>query len=372
MITARHWALVVIFALAGCASEQERRQAEGSFDYLTTVPGKTLQLPEGMKGPATGERYTIPPAHSRGAIGQAVDVLPPPQLLAVAEGSSVVDGIDRYAVRFDAIEQSGDMRDLAWYTLWEFFADAGLKGRFWDRDQGVVITDWHSIDYSEKQSIWSRLNPFIAEPTSDITRQRFLFQLDVASNGRSATLSASLLEFERLLNGKSQHALSPEQRRAYVVGVLNEAVAWYEYKQRLLTRSDGDGRQQIHLGFGQDASGMPLFVADAGFNRTWQSLATALERLGFAIDDHDKTKGSFSVSYEGSVSFWRSMFGAQDELPLKRTKYQIMVGELATQRTSITILDEDNRPLKQEVAAKVHPVLERALATPISEPPKED
>ena len=117
---------------------------------------------------------------------------------------------------------------------------------------------------------------------------------------------------------------------------------------------------------------MPLFVADAGFNRTWQSLATALERLGFAIDDHDKTKGSFSVSYEGSVSFWRSMFGAQDELPLKRTKYQIMVGELATQRTSITILDEDNRPLKQEVAAKVHPVLERALATPISEPPKED
>lgn len=372
MIKVRHLTLMVACALGGCASEQERRQAEGSFDYLTTVPGKPLQLPEGLTAPQAGERYAIPPVRSRGAVGQAVNILPPPQLLAVAEGSSVVDGIDRYAVRFEATDPQDDLRELAWYRLWEFFADAGLKGRFWDREQGVVITDWHTVDYSEKQSIWSRLNPFANEPASDLTRQRFLFQLDVASNGRSATLSASLLEFERVLNGQTQKALSPEQRRSYVVGILNEAVAWYEYRQRLTARSDGDGRQQIHLGLGQDAAGLPIFVADAGFNRTWQSLAMALERLGFEIEDRDKTKGSFTVNYEGSVPFWRSMFGAEDELPLERDKFQIMVGELASQRTSITILDEENRPLSQEVAAKVHPVLERALATPISEPPTED
>lgn len=356
-------AIALLVAIAGCASEESRRQAEGSFDYLQAKATKPIVAPEGLKAPPTGNRYAIPEIHSRGGIGGAISVLPPPQVIPLAEGSSVVDGLDRYAVRFELTEGKGDLRDSAWFTLWEFFADAGLQGRFWDRQQGVVMTDWHTVDLSEKPSLWTRINPFGDKPRNEIVRQRFLFTLDIASHGRSATLGATLLDFNREVNGTPQNALTPEERRAYVVGLLNEAVSWYEYKQRLTAHESADSGKLLTVGLLKDGSGLPIFVVDAGFNRTWASLADALERLGFAIDDRDKTKGTFFVKYEGSVSFWRSIFGADDELPLERKKFQILVGELANNRTSITILDEDNRPLSDSEAAKVHPVLARELAT---------
>lgn len=355
--------LVLLAAVAGCASDEERRQAEGGFDYLEARTSKPLVVPDGLAAVAPGARYSIPATNSRGGIGGAVSILPPPQLIPLAEGSSVVEGLDRYAVRFEITEGQGDLRDTTWYTLWEFFADAGLQGRFWDREQGVVITEWQTVDLSENRSIWRRLNPFADKARSEVIRQRFLFTLDLASHGRSATLGASLLEFQRELDGQAQNALTPEQRRAYVVGLLNEAVAWYEYKQRLNAADTSSQNQLITLGLGKDGAGLPIFVADAGFNRTWSSLTDALERMGFVIEDRDKTKGTFFVKYEGSVSFWRSMFGADDELPLERAKYQVMVGELTKERTSITILDVENRPLSDAVAAKVHPVLARELAT---------
>ncbi|MBQ1782431.1 MAG: outer membrane protein assembly factor BamC [Gammaproteobacteria bacterium] len=355
--------LTLLAAVAGCASDEERRQAEGGFDYLELRTSKPLVVPPGLTPVAVGERYNIPVTKSRGGVGGAVSILPPPQLIPLAEGSSVVEGLDRYAVRFEITEGQGNLRDTTWYTLWEYFADAGLQGRFWDREQGVVITDWHTVDLSEKKSLWSRLNPFGDKARQELIRQRFLFTLDIASHGRSATLGASLLEFERELDGQRQSGLSPEERRVYVVGLLNEAVAWYEYKQRLIAADSGSQGQLITLGLGKDGSGVPIFVADANFNRTWASLTDALERLGFVIEDRDKTKGTFFVLYEGSASFWSSMFGADDELPLEREKFQVMVGELTNDRTSITILDDENRPLSDEVAAKVHPVLARELAT---------
>ena len=350
----------LLATIGGCSSDPQR--AEGSFDYVDARQAAPLSAPQGLKLPEAGEQFRIPAAQGNGRLGSDVWVQTPVQVLPLAEGSSVIEGVNRYAVRFEIVEGSGDLRDQTWYSLWEFFAQQGLKGRFWDRDGGVIITDWQTVDLTEEESFWSILNPFHETPPHTTLRQRFLLTLDVAPHGRSATLGAALLGLEMTVNGSPRsQPIRPEEERQYVVGMLNAAVGYYQSKQRVLVEEAREQERHIAIALEQDSAGVPIFIVEQGFNRVWSALPQALTEMGFEIKDRDKTRGWFQVKHAGTAGFWSSLFGGEDRLPLERHTYQVMVGDRGNARTSITILDDENRPLRDDVAAKTLEVFRQVL-----------
>ncbi|TAA48649.1 outer membrane protein assembly factor BamC [Corallincola spongiicola] len=356
-------ALSSVSVLIGCTSAEDRRTASGNYDYLDVMPSRGLAIPEGLNAPATNEEYAIDDLESASAAyGRELDIRAPAQVLPLVEGSNVKNSTgSKISINFSLEESGGNVRDEVWRVLWEYFYEKGIRARFWDKQGGVLITDWfHSdIKLSEDNTIIDTLT--FSEKVIHI-RQRYLFSLDVNEREDKGTLTASLLGYEETLdNRKVADTLTDIDKRRYTVNLLNGAIGHYEFKKRVdAHQKDQQKLKPITLSVGQDASGLPAFIASAGFERTWSRLALVIADLGFTIEDRNKSIGTYYVRYHGSQSLWESIWGDGIDIDIPKEQYQILLGDLGNS-TSITLLSIENRPVGEERLAEIYDALKDAM-----------
>ncbi|TCI05492.1 outer membrane protein assembly factor BamC [Corallincola luteus] len=356
-------ALSSVSVLIGCTSAEDRRTASGNYDYLNVMPSRGLAIPEGLNAPATNEEYAIDDLESASAAyGRELDIRAPAQVLPLVEGSNVKNsGGGKVSIDFSLEEDGGSVRDEVWRVLWEYFYEKGIRARFWDKDGGVLITEWfHSdVKLSDENTLFDTLT--FSEKEIHI-RQRYLFSLDVNERGDKATLTALLLGHEETLNNrKVGDTLSNIDKRRYTVSLLNGAIGHYEFKKRVLAHEQEQQKfKPITLAVGKDASGLPAFIASAGFERTWARLALVISDLGFTIEDRNKSLGTYYVRYLGSQTLWQSIWGDGIEIDIPKEQYQILLGDLGNS-TSITLLSIENRPVGEERLAEIYDALKDAM-----------
>ena len=96
------------------------------------------------------------------------------------------------------------------------------------------------------------------------------------------------------------------------------------------------------------ADGNTLLTVDEPFDRAWRRVGLALDRVGFTVEDRDRSKGLYYVRYvdpkidsqtkDGILSklaFWRS-----DNEPGKAAQYQIRVSEGAA-ASQVQVLNKE-------------------------------
>ena len=104
------------------------------------------------------------------------------------------------------------------------------------------------------------------------------------------------------------------------------------------------------------------------FSRAWRRTGLALDRVGFTVEDRDRSKGLYYVryidtdrsdltkdeSFLGTLKFWGS------EEPTKQNEYLVsLVGKEAT--TQIVILDIDGKREHSETADRILSLLHQQL-----------
>ncbi|GAA5219282.1 outer membrane protein assembly factor BamC [Corallincola platygyrae] len=354
--------LAVITGLAGCTTPQERRTASGDFEYLKVQPSRGLAIPEGLDTPSQNQEFSVADLEkASSAYGRELDIRAPAQILPLVEGSKVATDGGRISIDFELQEEGGNVRDEVWRVLWEYFYENGIRARFWDKDGGVLITDWfHSdVEISPDNSFFDTIT--FREKEIHI-RQRYMFALDVTPKGDIAKLSALLLGHEETIdNRKVADTLSDLDKRRYTVNLLNGAIGHYEFKKRVVAHEKEQQRfKPITLSVGKDASGLPAFIASAKFERTWSRLALVLSDLGFVIEDRNKSIGTYYVRYSGSQSLWESIWGDGIDIDIPKAQYQILLGDLG-ETTSITLLSIENRPVSEERLAEIYDALSDAM-----------
>lgn len=141
-----------------------------------------------------------------------------------------------------------------------------------------------------------------------------------------------------------------------------------------LGASDERARAQLATGGQRDeprsrlintAAGVELRI-DEQFSRAWRLVGLSLDRVGFAVEDRDRSAGIYYVRYndpsrEDADESWLSglAFWSDDDVD-KVSRYQVKVAA-GTDQTIVTVADEQGQPDGSRTALRILTLLQEQV-----------
>ncbi|WP_341501421.1 outer membrane protein assembly factor BamC [Gallaecimonas sp. GXIMD4217] len=332
--------LLTLAVLAGCSSVADRRQADSGFDYLDTPPATALKAPAGLSTPEQSREYRVPEVQGEHPVGPAVDIRAPQLILPVVANSRVEEGA-ALAVTLDAQTGQADVVSDIRSSL-----DAWLAARaipVTQASETELVTDWFVP--AEGESLLALSDDVDA-------RRKFRINIHPEGHRRTATLSVEHLGSESLEEG-----IDAGSGERIAAALINDWLIYYGNNQALQNQQLALQKfQPIASRLGLDANGVPSFLLEADFERSWSRIPLVLEHMGFEVKDFDKSLGTLFVEYTGATkgSFWDSLFGSGGdlELSLDDDDYQVQLGEMG-ELTSVSFVDDDGKPVKADVYSEM-------------------
>lgn len=339
-------------ALAGCGGNLLESKR---IDYKTTGQVKTpsLEVPPDLTQPSRDDRFAVPESGGRGAATfSAYSAERSPQAQA-RQQSAVLPEVDK-----TRIERSGNQRwlvvagtpDKVWDTVREFWQETGFLIKIELPEAGVMETDWAENRAKVPQDILRNLLGKVLDSLySTAERDKFRTRLEPGTEPGTTDIFISHrgLYETFVTEGKDQTRWQPRPADPEL-----EA----EMLRRLMVRFGTDEKraaaalasaqtkplEKARLSRGNDGAGS--LELQESFDRAWRRVGLALDRVGFTVEDRDRTKGLYFVRYvdpeadnqkksDGILSklaFWK------DEGPINpQTQYRVQVqaeGNVSTVR----------------------------------------
>lgn len=353
--------LIVGSLLAACSSLEERELASGSFKYVKEQPGQKIKIPEGVDSPKFSDTFKLPEISEdapKNSIGKNLSVLSPSLVLPVVTGSHVEEGSKSAKVWFDQVDDSEPLDTTIWNSLIRFLEKEGIGIETFDKDGQRLVTEWIVKDESVDNNWyrWSKSERKVG--------QRFEFYLEMKPHGRTAALSADLIAYKEKVNADSVEITKAKDHRRNEVDILNKVVKNYEFEIKVAdVKRFRQIRQGLAMNLGFDSDGAPAFVVDADYDITWPRLLLVLRKLGFDVKDYDKSNGLLFVKYNGADDSWWSNIWSSDKnsMKLDTKEYRLKVASLGD-KTSVTMLDEENKPFEVNKLTDLYPIFSRNMS----------
>ena len=295
----------LLLLLAGCTgSLLEPKRIEYKSASGSSVP--PLEVPPDLTSPTRDDRYAVPDTAGKGtATFSAYAAERSPQARA-QQKSEVLPEVDQAR-----IERSGTQRwlvatgspDKLWGTVKEFWQETGFLIKLELPDAGVMETDWAEnrakipqdfirnvlgrvIDsvYStaERDKFRTRLEPGTTPGTTDIfISHRGMYEIFV-SEGKDQTKwqpRPADPELEAEMLRRLMIRLGSEEKRA--TAAIQAAQEKPLERARLSRGADGAGTLEV----------------EESFDRAWRRVGLALDRVGFTVEDRDRSRGLYFVRY---------------------------------------------------------------------------
>jgi outer membrane protein assembly factor BamC len=356
---------LLAIALAGCSILPDSRKIE----YKSASKAPTLEVPPDLSQIARDDRYLVPDAAGKGSAtfsAFSADRTP----LAQAQNSVVLPQVDKVRV-----ERSGNQRwlvvsapaDKLWDTVKDFWQETGFIISIERPEAGVMETDWaenrakigddmvrnalgHLLDslYStgERDKFRTRFEPGTTPGTTDIFVSHRSMEEVYTSTAKEDTRwqpRAADPELEAEMLRRLMVRLGSEEKRAEA----SIASAKAEPRAKLAKSDDGAGTLEVL----------------ERFDRAWRRVGLALDRVGFTVEDRDRSRGLYFVRYvdpevdnrskknDGFLSklaFWKS-----SEPPASsKVQYRIYVSDAGEQST-VKVLSNEGGTDKSETAKKI-------------------
>lgn len=263
---------------------------------------------------------------------------------------------------------------VVWPKVRDFWLSQGFLIQMEDPSIGIMETDW-----SEKNQKFDggAINNFMAKLSSQLygatIRDMFRTRLERGNVPGTTEVYVSHRGAEYVSTGKvsrgqdstgidETHVWQPRpsdpeleaemlNRLIIVFGIKKEEASTLvataaERPPRARMVRDGEGAQALDL---QD-----------NFSRAWRRTGLALDRVGFTVEDRDRSRGLYYVRYvdtdkadnEGDDSFFSSLkFWGDDDKPTNTEYLVSLVGKQST--TQVVILDTEGKRENSETADRI-------------------
>ncbi len=351
-------------AVAGCSMLPDSKK----IDYRSAGKVPSLEVPPDLTQLTKDDRYAVPDAAGKGSAtysAYAAERAPGAQ----AQNTTVLPQVDK--VR---IERSGSQRwlvaavppDVLWSTIKDFWQETGFIVKVEMPEAGIMETDWAEnrakipsdiirntlgklLDslYSsgERDKFRTRLEPGAEPGTTDIFISHRAMEEVYTSQGKDDTRwqpRPADPELEAEMLRRLMVRLGTEEKRAEVA----VAAAKAEPRARLAKADDGSGTVEVQ----------------ERFDRAWRRVGLALDRVGFTVEDRDRSKGLYYVRYVdpeadnkkddkgwlSKLSFWKS----DDKAGLDKAQYRIYVKDGGSV-SSVQILSREGGADRSETSRKI-------------------
>ncbi|MEQ1487975.1 MAG: outer membrane protein assembly factor BamC [Methylotenera sp.] len=396
---------LVIASLSACDSIPF---INNTSDYKGAGRSKPLEVPPDLTQSPVSDAYSIPGStnystYSQAQEGQEVGV---EKVLATPEG-----------VR---LEKAGGQRWLVvnapaekvWPVIREFWADQGFAVRSENALLGVMETEWIDAETIKKDTsgnIGDKFDKWLDKLSGFVDKKKFKTRLDRGNEPNTTEIYMT----HRSVAG------APDDGKARVQTQLGEIDTGYRADAKKAPVADARDaelddellrRLMVKLGVEEqksksiianavvakraevvkEADGSATLLLNDPFDRAWRRVGLALDRIGFVIEDKDRSTGVFFVRYADvdiddtpqkkkglleSLKFWgnddkkeaevspkeeKSMveklkfWGTDDKQKTNPEKqYRIKVADGAKEDATVTVVDKEGARVKTTTANRI-------------------
>ena len=351
-------------ALAGCGILPESKK----IDYKSAGKVPSLEIPPDLTQLQRDDRFAVPDAAGKGTAtfsAYAAERTPAAQ----AQNSVVLPQVEK--VR---IERSGSQRwlvaampaDRLWDTVKDFWLELGFIVKQETPEAGVMETDWAEnrakipddflrrnlgkiLDslYStgERDKFRTRLEPGAEPGTTEIFISHRAMEEVYTSSAKEETRWQPRPpdpEMEAEMLRRLMVRLGTDEKRAEVAVASAKA----EPRARLAKAEDGAGVLEVQ----------------ERFDRAWRRVGLALDRVGFTVEDRDRSSGLYFVRYVdpeidnkkeekgwlSKLAVWKS----EDKPVGDKTRYRVHVRDGGA-LTSVQVLSPEGGVDRSDSAKRI-------------------
>ena len=366
--------VITLACLSACSTLNKVFEGD-KLDYRTksSSSAKTLEVPPDLSTLPKEDRYSIPERAST--------------TLSSYNAQKPAAGADKAAATIlpnvsDAhMEHAGGQRWLVvnkkpeelWSTVREFWQDSGFLIKTESQQTGIMETDW-----AENR----------AKIPLDIIRNTIGKIFD--SLYSTGELDKFRTRIERTADGGSEIYISHRGMTEVYTSAQKDSTIWQprpsdpeleaEFLRRLLVRLGveperaktvvagpaGAAPVAAHAKVVSASGALTYLEVDDAFDRAWRRVGLALDRVGFTVEDRDRSQGLYFVRYvdpKAEVNqrpgFFSRLFNSEDKLK-QAAQYRILVKQQGN-ASRITVQHLDGSPETGGVANDILKLLNEQL-----------
>ncbi len=365
-------AMTAALALAGCSGTL----IEGKkIDYKSAGNVKPLDVPADLSAPPTSDRYNIPEA-SAGSATASEYAAEGPGTRAAAGPTPVLPPQDK--IRF---ERAGSQRWLVidvqpealWPVIKEFWQDNGFLIDTESQQTGIMETDWAENRAKIPDSVIRKLIGKVLDSAySYPERDRFRTRLERSEKPGSTEIYISHRGMAQINISKDRYTETTKWQVRPVDPDL-EAEMLSRLAIRLGARDEQIKAQakapdQPNATISKSGELPDALLLVDSFDRAWRRVGLALDRVGFTVEDRDRSKGLYFVRYvdadapdKAEQGFWSKLaFWNRDNGPKKDEQYRISVAGV-TQGSEVKVLDAQGVKSNSPTAGRILALLQQEL-----------
>ncbi|MBC8006692.1 MAG: outer membrane protein assembly factor BamC [Prolixibacteraceae bacterium] len=365
-------AMTAVIGLGGCSGSL----IEGKkIDYKSAGNVKPLDVPADLSAPPTSDRYNIPESSAGSATaseyveGQGprtaagpTPVLPPQEKIRVDRAGS-----QRWLV-VDAEPEA------LWPVIKEFWQDSGFLIDTESQQTGIMETDWAENRAKIPDSVIRKLIGRVLDSAySYPERDKFRTRLERSEDPGSTEIYISH-------RGMAQTNVSQDRYRETTKWQVRpvdpdlEAAMLTRLAVRLGARDEQitaqvNAPEQPKATIAKNGELPEALLLVDSFDRAWRRVGLALDRVGFTVEDRDRSKGLYYVRYVDvdaaekgkSDGFWSKMaFWRDDNAAKTDGQYRISVSG-APQGSEVKVLDVQGAKSNSATAGRILALLQQEL-----------
>lgn len=352
--------------LAGCGTTLLESK---KIDYRTTAKLPSLEVPPDLTQPGLDGRYAIPEAKGSATYSSYSSERAAGQMKSGQAG--VMPSSEKMR-----IERAGTQRwlvvsgspDRVWPLVKEFWIQTGLAVATENAAAGVMETEWAENRAKIPQGIVrNALGKVLDGLYSTPERDKFRTRLERGTGDTTEIYISHRGMYEIYINeGRTDTRWQPRS---------SDPELEAEMLQRLMVKLGADeGRASAAVaGAGATADKAKLSVAyadgpsvidlDEAFDRAWRRVGLALDRVGFTVEDRDRSKGFYFVRYidpgldsvkKDDKSFWSKLaFWRSDKTDAAdKPQYRVLV-KAKGDGAQVSVQTKDGAPDTSESARKI-------------------
>lgn len=372
--------VLALTGLVGCSSVNSVLEP-GHIDYKSETKAQTptLEIPPDLTQLQRENRYALPDANRGVATASSYNQL---QANRPADATAPTTVAPK-SISNARIERDGSQRwlvvnqspEVLWPQIKDFWQDNGFLISIDMPQAGVMETDWAENRAKIPQDFLRKtLGKVFDSLYSTGERDKFRTRLERGPNGTTEIFISHRGAEEKVTGSQNETTIwtarpSDPELEAEFLGRMLTALGVESAKVKAVLANTVTLSARAKLIKGAD--GASYVQVDESFDRAWRRVGLALDRVGFTVEDRDRTQGLYFVRYvdqgddaqnTDKKGFFSNLFtfGSKEEKAKTAARYRVSV-KGAADSSQISVLNNDGKPEVSKTGEKILSLLNDQL-----------
>jgi outer membrane protein assembly factor BamC len=376
----RWWVAAGVILLGGCAGFSDWVEGDKT-QYKAASTVAPLEVPPDLTTPARDNRYAVPESSRSSATlsGYQAErretkpgattpvVLPPVERMRVERA-----GAQRWLV------VEGETPDRLWAGVKDFWQENGFLVKLDAPQFGVMETEWAEARIRIPETgVRGFLGRALDSAYSSSERDKYRTRLERTADGKGTEIYIShrgMLEVYTTAHDPATGNMGdsrwqprnpdPELEAEYLRRLMMRLGAQEEKARTLTANAVAEQRVEVRKG----VNGIDKLEVPEPFDRVWRRVGLALDRVGFTVEDRDRTKGIYFVRYadpeleKDPRGVFARIFSSDGKV--KAEQYRVLItqaGSSSQASSQVSVLNKDGAADSSRTAQRILTLLQEQL-----------